>query len=465
MKQDWKPGTMIYPLPAVLVSCGKEESEYNMFTVAWTGTICTNPPMCYISVRPERHSYDIIKKNMEFVINLTTKDMAFATDWCGVRSGRDYHKFDEMKLTPGQCTVVSAPLIEESPLCIECRVKEIISLGSHDMFIADVVNVRADDRNLNPETGKLELAEANPKIVGVTPAMPSGCSMNILMSKMPKRAFDVGIAEGHAVTFSGGMSKDGLQPFCKIYSSFMQRAYDNIIHDVAIQNLPVVLCLDRAGLVGEDGPTHHGAFDMAYLRPIPNLTIVSPMDEHELRRLMYTAQLPDKGPFAIRYPRGRGVLVDWKCPLEEIPVGKGRKLKDGKDLAVISIGPIGNKAATAIARAETESGKSIAHYDLRFLKPLDEGLLHEVGRKFRHIVTIEDGVIQGGMGSAVLEFMADHEYTPTVKRIGIPDKFVQHGTIAQLYQLCGMDEDSITKELLKQCALQLSMSGVKELTN
>ena len=311
----------------------------------------------------------------------------------------------------------------------------------------------------------VELAEANPRIVGVTPAMPSGCSMNILMEKMPKRAFDVGIAEGHAVTFSGGMAKDGLQPFCNIYSSFMQRAYDNMIHDVAIQNLPVVLCLDRAGLVGEDGPTHHGAFDMAYLRPIPNLTIASPMNEHELRRLMYTAQLPDKGPFVLRYPRGRGVLVDWECPLEEIPVGKGRKLKDGKDIAVISIGPIGNKARSAIARAESESGRSIAHYDLRFLKPLDEELLHEVGRTFRHIVTIEDGTIQGGMGSAVLEFMADHEYTPTVKRIGIPDKFVQHGTVAELYQLCGMDEDSLTKELLKQCELLPDMSKIKELTN
>lgn len=294
----------------------------------------------------------------------------------------------------------------------------------------------------------LELAEANPRIVGVTPAMPSGCSMNILMEKMPQRAFDVGIAEGHAVTFSGGMAKDGLQPFCNIYSSFMQRAYDNMIHDVAIQKLPVVLCLDRAGLVGEDGPTHHGAFDMAYLRPIPHLTISSPMDEHELRRLMYTAQLPDKGPFVIRYPRGRGVLVDWKCPLEEIPVGKGRKLKEGKDLAVISIGPIGSKAATAVARVEAESGISIAHYDLRFIKPLDEELLHEVGRNFRHILTVEDGVIQGGMGSAVLEFMSDHGYTPAVKRIGIPDEFVQHGTIAELYQLCGMDENGIYKTIM-----------------
>ena len=311
----------------------------------------------------------------------------------------------------------------------------------------------------------VELAGLDPRVVGVTPAMPSGCSMNMLMHAMPSRCFDVGIAEGHAVTFSAGMAAAGMVPFCNIYSSFMQRAYDNIIHDVAIQNLPVVLCLDRAGLVGEDGPTHHGAFDMAYLRPIPNLTIASPMNEHELRRLMYTAQLPDKGPFVLRYPRGRGVLVDWKCPLEEIPVGKGRKLKDGKDIAVISIGPIGNKARSAIARAESESGRSIAHYDLRFLKPLDEELLHEVGRTFRHIVTIEDGTIQGGMGSAVLEFMADHEYTPTVKRIGIPDKFVQHGTVAELYQLCGMDEDSLTKELLKQCELLPDMSKIKELTN
>lgn len=293
----------------------------------------------------------------------------------------------------------------------------------------------------------VELADANPKIVGITPAMPSGCSMNILMEKMPKRAFDVGIAEGHAVTFSGGMAKEGLLPFCNIYSSFMQRAYDNIIHDVAIQNLPVVFCLDRAGLVGEDGPTHHGAFDMAYLRPIPNLTIASPMDEHELRRLMYTAQLPDKGPFVIRYPRGRGVLVDWKCPFEEIPVGKGRKLKDGDDLAVITIGPIGNVAAAAIAHAEADFGLSIAHYDLRFLKPLDEELLHEVGRKFQRILTIEDGIIKGGMGSAILEFMADNEYKPTVKRIGIPNLFVEHGSVAELYQLCGMDEEGILTKI------------------
>ena len=272
-------------------------------------------------------------------------------------------------------------------------------------------------------------------------------SMNKMMDVMPDRTFDVGIAEGHAVTFSGGMAKEGLQPFCNIYSTFMQRAYDNVIHDIAILRLPVVLCVDRAGLVGEDGPTHHGVFDLAYFRPIPNLTIASPMNEHELRRLMYTAQLPDKGPFVIRYPRGRGVLKDWKCPLEEIPVGKGRKLKEGKDVAVITIGPIGNMAAHAIQRAETEKGLSIAHYDLRFLKPLDEELLHEVGRRFQRIVTIEDGVRMGGMGSAVLEFMADNGYTPQVKRIGVPDMFVEHGTVQELYRICGMDEDEIVKQI------------------
>ena len=295
----------------------------------------------------------------------------------------------------------------------------------------------------------VELAEKNPKIVGVTPAMPTGCSMNLLMKSMPDRAFDVGIAEGHAATFSGGMAKEGMQPFCNIYSSFMQRAYDNVIHDIALLRLPVVLCLDRAGLVGEDGPTHHGVYDLAYFRPIPNLTISSPMDEHELRRLMYTAQLPDKGPFVIRYPRGRGVLVDWKCPLEEVPVGKGRKLKDGKDIAVITIGPIGNTAARAIERAEAEKGLSIAHYDLRFLKPLDEALLHEAGRNFKRIVTIEDGTRKGGMGSAVLEFMADNNYTPHVERIGVPDAFIEHGTVQELHRLCGMDEEGIYNILIK----------------
>lgn len=296
----------------------------------------------------------------------------------------------------------------------------------------------------------VELARMNPRIVGVTPAMPTGCSMNKLMEAMPERTFDVGIAEGHAATFSGGMAKEGLLPFCNIYSSFVQRAYDNVIHDIALLKLPVVLCLDRAGLVGEDGPTHHGAFDLACFRPIPNLTISSPMNEHELRRLMYTAQLPGKGPFVIRYPRGRGVQTDWRCPLEEIPVGKGRRLKDGNDMAVITIGPVGNIAAKAIARAENERGLSIAHYDLRFLKPIDEELLHEAGKRFPHIVTIENGVLKGGMGSAILEFMADNGYTPQIRRIGIPDIFVEHGTLAELHHLCGMDEESIYKVLTEK---------------
>lgn len=295
----------------------------------------------------------------------------------------------------------------------------------------------------------LELARQNDKIVGVTPAMPTGCSMNILMKEMPGRAFDVGIAEGHAVTFSGGMAKEGLLPFCNIYSSFMQRAYDNVIHDVAIQKLNVVLCLDRAGLVGEDGPTHHGVFDLAYLRPVPNLTIASPYDEHELRKLMYTAQLPGKGPFVIRYPKGRGVLVDWECPLEEIEVGRGRKMKDGTDLAVITLGPVGNDAARALARAEQDTGLSVAHYDLRFLKPLDQDMLHEIGRNFKRIVTVEDGVLMGGMGSAVLEFMSDNGYAPNVKRLGIPDCFVQHGTVQELRKICGIDETGIYNAIIQ----------------
>lgn len=293
----------------------------------------------------------------------------------------------------------------------------------------------------------LELAKKNPHIVGVTPAMPSGCSMNILMKAMPERAFDVGIAEGHAVTFSAGMAKEGIQPFCNIYSSFMQRAYDNIIHDAAILKLPVVLCLDRAGLVGEDGPTHHGVFDLACLRPIPNLTIASPMNEQELRHLMYTAQLPGKGTFVIRYPRGRGVMTDWRCPFEEIPVGKGRCLKEGKDIALLSIGPIGNTAAKAIQKYEQSTGQTVAHYDMRFVKPLDTEILDYVGQTFSRIITVEDGAINGGFGSAVLEFMADSGYTPHVTRIGIPDHFVEHGKVEQLHHLCGMDEEGIIKSL------------------
>ena len=294
----------------------------------------------------------------------------------------------------------------------------------------------------------LELARRNDRIVGVTPAMPTGCSMNIMMKAMPERTFDVGIAEGHAVTFSAGMAKEGLQPFCNIYSAFAQRAYDNIIHDAAIQNLPVVLCLDRAGLVGQDGPTHHGAFDMAYLRPIPNLTIASPMDEHELRRLMFTAQQPDRGTFVIRYPRGRGVLLDWRCPLEPVGVGTGRKLRDGNDVAVLTIGPIGNDVADVISQLPQ---LSVAHYDMRFLKPLDEQLLHEVGRRFRRIVTVEDGVRNGGMGSAVLEWMSDHGYQPRITRLGLPDHFVEHGTVSELRQLVGLDNESIRRSIVEGC--------------
>lgn len=299
-----------------------------------------------------------------------------------------------------------------------------------------------------------ELARQNPRIIGVTPAMTTGCSMNMLMNEMPDRAFDVGIAEGHAVCFSAGMAKDGLQPFCNIYSAFAQRAYDNIIHDAAILNLPVVLCLDRAGLVGEDGPTHHGAFDIAALRPIPNLTISSPYNEHELRRLMYTAQLPGKGTFVIRYPRGRGSVVNWQCPLEEVPVGKGRLLKDGRDTVVLSFGPIGVKASRAIEKAEQQAAAEghpvqIAHYDMRFVKPIDTDILEHVGQHFSRVITLEDGVVEGGFGSAVLEYLADHHYTPEVVRMGLPDKFVEHGSVPELYKIVGLDEDSIVKTLLQ----------------
>ena len=294
----------------------------------------------------------------------------------------------------------------------------------------------------------VELAEQDERIVGVTPAMPTGCSMTYLMKQFPKRAFDVGIAEGHAVTFSAGLAKEGLVPFCNIYSSFMQRAYDMVIHDVALQRLHMVICLDRAGLVGEDGATHHGVFDLAYLRPIPNLIISSPLNEWDLRNLMYTGYKEADAPFVIRYPRGKGEKADWHNPMELLPIGKGRMLKDGDDIAVLTIGPIGNEAMKAIERAEAE-GKSIAHYDMIYLKPLDEALLHEVGRRFKRIVTIENGTILGGLGSAVLEFMADQGYTPQVKRLGIPDRFIEHGPVPALYKLCGIDADSIYNELMK----------------
>ena len=293
----------------------------------------------------------------------------------------------------------------------------------------------------------LELMRENSKIIGITPAMPIGCSMDIPMKVYPDRCFDVGIAEGHAVTFSGGLAKEGMMPFCNIYSSFMQRAYDNIIHDVAIQKLNVVICLDRAGLVGEDGPTHHGAFDLAFLRPIPNLTIASPYNEIELRNLMYTAQLPDQGPFIIRYPRGRGILSDWRKPFEPVVIGTGRKIKDGDDIAVLTIGPIGNLAENAISTWEKESGKTAALYDMRFLKPIDTSILREVAKKYSRIITIENGAVTGGLGTAVVEYMADNGYSPVIRRMGLPDRFIEHGSTPQLLHLCHIDEDAIVSTL------------------
>lgn len=293
----------------------------------------------------------------------------------------------------------------------------------------------------------LELAKSNPNIVGVTPAMPTGCSMDIMMKEMPDRVFDVGIAEGHAATFSCGMAKDGLMPFCNIYSAFAQRAYDNIIHDAAILNLPVVFCLDRAGLVGEDGPTHHGVFDIAALRPVPNLTLCSPMDERELRRMMYTAQLPGKGTVVIRYPRGKGVCgEDWQCPLEEIPVGKARCISQGKDVAVLSYGPIGNDVQKAVNELKEEGCPlSVAHYDMRFCKPLDTELLEDVSARFKRVVTVEDAQRAGGFGSAVLEWMSDNNKDVKVQRIGLPDHFVEHGTVNELKVIAGIDNDTIKK--------------------
>ena len=289
----------------------------------------------------------------------------------------------------------------------------------------------------------IELAEKNEKIMGVTPAMPSGCSLKYMMAQMPHRAFDVGICEQHAVTLSAGLATQGLKVFCNIYSSFMQRAYDQVVHDVAIQDLPVIFCLDRAGLVGEDGPTHHGAYDIAYMRCIPNMIVSAPMNEHELRNLMYTAQL-DKTihPFVIRYPRGEGVKPDWKSPMEEIVIGKGRKLKNGKGVAILSFGHIGNFAADAIRDVKAD-GLDPAHYDMRFVKPLDEEMLHEVFAGYSKIITVEDGTVKGGFGSAILEFMAEHNYSAEVKILGIPDSIVEHGSPKQLYDEIGIDGNHI----------------------
>ncbi|MHA4807955.1 1-deoxy-D-xylulose-5-phosphate synthase [Flavitalea flava] len=298
----------------------------------------------------------------------------------------------------------------------------------------------------------IELAEKNPKIFGVTPAMPSGSSLKFMMEKMPDRAFDVGICEQHAVTLSAGMATQGMRVFCNIYSSFMQRAYDQVIHDVAIQQLPVVFCLDRAGLVGEDGPTHHGAYDIPYMRCIPNMIVSAPMNESELRNLLYTAQLDSTThPFVIRYPRGEGVMPEWKTPMQEIPIGKGRKLKDGKDIAILTIGHPGNFASAAIRELKAE-GLTPAHFDMRFVKPLDQELLHEVFAQYNRILTVEDGTIVGGFGSAILEFQAEHNYKATVKMLGIPDQIIEHGTLKELQHECGFDAPSIVaaiREMMK----------------
>jgi 1-deoxy-D-xylulose-5-phosphate synthase len=290
----------------------------------------------------------------------------------------------------------------------------------------------------------VELAEKNDKIMGVTPAMPSGCSLNIMMQAMPKRAFDVGIAEQNAVTFSAGLATQGMVPFCNIYSSFMQRAFDQVLHDVAIQNLNVVFCLDRGGLVGADGATHHGAYDLAYMRMIPNMVVAAPMNEEELRNLMYTAQLPNQGPFSIRYPRGNGVITEWKTPFKEIKIGEGRKVTAGEDIAILTIGHPGNFAQKAI-EALKGAGVSIAHYDMRFVKPLDTLLLHEVFSKFNKVITVEDGCLMGGFGSAILEFMVDQKYQAEVVRLGIPDEYIHHGTQEELWADCGFDTQSIIK--------------------
>ena len=307
----------------------------------------------------------------------------------------------------------------------------------------------------------VELAEKNEKIMGVTPAMPSGCSLGIMMGAMPDRAFDVGIAEQHAVTFSAGLATQGLLPFCNIYSSFMQRAYDQVLHDVALQNLNVVFCLDRAGLVGADGATHHGAYDLAYMRCIPNMTVSAPMNEEELRNLMYSSQLENQGPFVIRYPRGKGVMTDWKKPMKEISIGKGRRLSNGDDIAILSIGHPGNFVQSAVSEL-SEYGASIAHYDMRFVKPIDEVMLHEVFTKFDRIITIEDGCVMGGFGSAVVEFMTDQKYQAEVIRLGIPDQYIHHGTQKELWSDCGYDTKGIVDNVIKTLSLSKQSRKLKK---
>jgi len=319
--------------------------------------------------------------------------------------------------------------------------------GHFNKFTGELIN-RETSENIPPKYQEVfgqtlvELAKQNDRIVGITPAMPTGSSLTLMMAEMPERAFDVGIAEQHAVTFAAGLAAQGMVPFCNIYSSFMQRAYDQVIHDVALQNLHVVFCLDRGGLVGEDGATHHGIFDLAYFRSIPNLTICAPLNEEELRNMMYTAQLPGAGPFVIRYPKGRGVMPDWKKPFIKLKPGAGNQITEGRDLAIISIGHIGNEALKAVGMLK-EEGVSAALYNMRYLKPLDESMLHEVFRKFGKIITVEDGAVIGGLGSAVLEFMADHQYKSEVVRLGVPDRFVEQGTVIELQKECGFDAEGI----------------------
>jgi 1-deoxy-D-xylulose-5-phosphate synthase len=307
----------------------------------------------------------------------------------------------------------------------------------------------------------VELAEQNDKIMGVTPAMPSGCSLNIMMEAMPNRSFDVGIAEQHAVTFSAGLATQGMIPFCNIYSSFMQRAYDQVLHDVALQNLNVVFCLDRGGLVGADGATHHGAYDLAYMRCIPNLVVSAPMNESELRNLMYTAQQENMGPFSIRYPRGNGVMTEWKTAMKSIKVGTGRKITNGDDVAILTIGHPGNYAQKAINQLK-ELGVSVAHYDMRFVKPIDEVMLHEVFSKFSKVITVEDGSIMGGFGSAVIEFMVDNKYSAEVVRLGIPDRYIHHGTVEQLQAECGFDTDGIVSTVKSMLNIQEETTSLNE---
>ncbi len=331
--------------------------------------------------------------------------------------------------------------------------------GKFDKLSGEI-HKKVDDKPQPPKYQQVfghtivELAEKNKKIMGITPAMPSGSSLNIMMKEMPDRAIDVGIAEQHAVTFSAGLATQGLIPFCNIYSTFMQRAFDQVIHDVCIQDLPVIFCLDRAGFAGADGPTHHGAYDIAYMRCIPNMIVSAPMNEQELRNLMYTAQLPRKGKaFTIRYPRGKGVMPNWRTPFEEVEIGKGRKIKEGEEVAILTIGHIGNYAVTACEALSTQ-GIEAAHYDMRFVKPLDEDMLHEVFGNFKKIVTVEDGCIMGGFGSAILEFMAEHGYSAQIKRLGIPDRIVEHGDQLQLHTECDFHPEGIEKAVVEMLEYQ-----------